>query len=820
MDINIKCFLEILGHKGAGGITEVSIAPDTYHAKVGYFDHERQAESAIAQYDSKAIVYVSLNPVKSALLARANNRLIACKNRTTDNDTLCDSWFLFDIDPKRPKGISSTQAELDAALEVARALYAFLVNSGIPPESIVVAMSGNGAYVLVRLPDYSFTKELIDRKKALLNYIADLFSDEKVEIDRKVFNPSRLIGAVGVVKCKGDSIPERPHRRSELLLVGGEKFDPSTNQSVVPFDLYELAQNIIPKQEEKQVKAKNPPQQGNSHKNFDIRDHISLLDGYHETSRGWAYARCPSHQGSSDSSLFINTASGAYGCFAGCTTEQIREAMGLPKSARVNTEDGSSAGKAYIDRDEDTPVSTITWPAPLANEAYHGLAGDIVRAIEPHTEADPVALLIQILIAFGNVIGRTAHFVAEADRHYLNLFAVLVGASSKGRKGTSWGQIFRLFEGIALDWIPKVQSGLSSGEGLIWAVHDPIEKQEPIREKKQITGYQTVITDEGVEDKRLLAFEAEFASTLRVIGREGNTLSALIRQAWDRGDLRVLNKNSPAQATGAHISIIAHVTRNELRRYLDTTEAGNGFANRFMWACVRRSKSLPEGGRLYEVDFLPMTRSLREAIVVARDTGEMKRDEQARGLWFDIYDELSEGKPGLLGAVISRAEAQVMRLACLFALLDCERTIRRAHLEAALAIWRYCEESARFIFGDALGDPIADEILRALRQASAGMTRTELRDLFGRHRNSREIVRALQMLLEQGLVYSESENTGGRPIERWFAVSIPATKATKATKDPEQAEEEIPSVASVAYVAPADMQNEPFIDANREVFEI
>jgi hypothetical protein len=549
-----------------------------------------------------------------------------------------------------------------------------------------------------------------------------------------------------------------------------------------------------------------------------VRNHTDLLEGYHESARGWAYARCPAHQGHGNTSLFINAATGAYGCFNNCTTEQIREALGQPKSARLTVERPNVYGGDRYDQDEDGPTSIVGWPAPLMINAYQGLAGEIVQALEPHSEADPVALLIQTLIAFGNVIGRTAHFVAEADRHFLNLFAVLVGASSKGRKGTSWGQIIRLFEFIAPDWMLRVQSGLSTGEGLIWAVHDPIEKQEPVREKKQITGYQKVIVDEGVEDKRLLVFEAEFASTLRVLGREGNTLSALVRQAWDRGDLRVLNKNSPAKATGAHISIIGHVTRNELRRYLDATEAGNGFANRILWPCVRRSKSLPEGGRLYDVNFEPMTKQLREAVAVAQDVGEMRRDEPARALWFDIYNELSEGKPGLLGAVTSRAEAQVMRLACLYALLGCERTIRRQHLEAAIAVWRYCEDSAKFIFGDSLGDPVADEILRSLRQSSEGMTRTALRDLFGRHRNSREITGALQMLSEQGLVYCTSEETEGRTAERWFATSRPATKATKAMKSPEQAGEEDPLVASVAYVAPDDTQNESAVDINREVF--
>jgi hypothetical protein len=536
---------------------------------------------------------------------------------------------------------------------------------------------------------------------------------------------------------------------------------------------------------------------------------------------------CPFNSDHNNKSPFIVRADNgalSFGCHHNsCAGRKWRDLRALyePEWARVSTE--WSARKETHNSDDtkgdegDEPVLVAPWPAPLAPEALYGPAGELVHLIEPHTEADPVALLIQTLVAFGNVIGRMAHFVAEADLHFLNLFAVLVGASSKGRKGTSWGRIRTLFESLDPEWKHKIHSGLSSGEGVIWAVRDPIEKIEPIRDKRQITGYQKVITDEGVEDKRLFVLESEFASTLRVLGREGNTLSALIRQAWDRGDLQVLNKNSPARATGAHISIIGHITRNELRRYLDTTEAGNGFANRYLWPCVRRSKSLPEGGNLNEIDFMPVLSQLKEAIAVARTTSRMTRDEKARTLWYDVYDELSEGKPGLLGAVTSRAEAQVMRLACIFALLDCEKVIRGPHLEAALALWRYCEESARFIFGDSLGDPVADEILRSLRKTPEGMTRTELRDLFNRHRTGREIDRALTSLSEQGLAYPRTEGTEGRSAERWFASPRPATEATKA---PTEEGEDIPSVASVAYVAADDTQNENTGDHGREVFEI
>lgn len=417
--------------------------------------------------------------------------------------------------------------------------------------------------------------------------------------------------------------------------------------------------------------------------------------------------------------------------------------------------------------------ATPEWPAPMAPEAFHGLPGEFVRLVEPHTEADPAGLLVQFLVAMGNVIGRGPHFVAEGSRHYLNLFAALVGLTAKGRKGTSWAHTGNIAAAVDETWKDRVVHGLSSGEGLIWAVRDPIIQRQAVKGKGRVVDYEDVEVDPGVEDKRLLVVEGEFATTLRVLGREGNTLSAVVRNAWDTGDLRTLTKNSPAKATGAHISIIGHVTRDELLRYLDTTEATNGFANRFLWVCVRRSKVLPDGGRLHEVDMAPFVRKLRAAVEFARSVGELRRDEEARAIWHEVYPELSEGKPGLLGAVIARAEAQVMRLACLYAVLDMSTVVRREHLLAALAVWDYCEASARFIFGDALGDPVADEILRALRQAGEeGMTRTAIReDLFQRNMPSRRIQRALAVLVEAGLVSVERvTDTGGRPAEIFRAI--------------------------------------------------
>ncbi len=417
------------------------------------------------------------------------------------------------------------------------------------------------------------------------------------------------------------------------------------------------------------------------------------------------------------------------------------------------------------------PRASVSSPA-LSDLALHGLAGELVRTIDPHTEADSAAILSNLLVLFGSALGRTPHTRVGDTRHGVNLNVVQVGESSKGRKDTAMATPRRLIGIVDREWEShRIITGLSSGEGLIWAVRDSIEKTEPIREKRTVVGYQTVIEDPGVQDKRLLVIEEEFASVLQRARREGNTLSAVLRQAWDGHDLRVLTKTSPASSTAPHVSVVGHITRDELLRNLDSTEAANGFANRFLWVWVKRSKCLPEGGRVPEDQIVTLSRRLGQALQFGRRIDEIRRDDQAKALWKEVYAELSEGRPGLVGAITARAEAQVLRLSSLYALLAESPVICPEHLAAALAFWNYCEHSARFVFGDAVGNPVADRILKALR-ANGSMTQDGIVNLWGRNVPAVAITAALETLVCAGLVTSTlrpPDGGRGRPATVWMA---------------------------------------------------
>jgi hypothetical protein len=426
---------------------------------------------------------------------------------------------------------------------------------------------------------------------------------------------------------------------------------------------------------------------------------------------------------------------------------------------------GTPADGGQHARQED-----IEWPT-MDEAAYHGFAGKVIRTIEPHSESDPVALLLQLLVCTGNIIGRTRYVLTESDRHYPNLFAGIVGKTARARKGTALGRILAILDIANHLWADeRIQGGLSSGEGLINVVRDPIMKWD--KEKRE--WYEA---DHGIDDKRLLVIEPEFAGVCTVMERSGNTISPLLRKAWDGRKLQTMTRKDPLTATNAHISVIGHITLDELRARLTRNDMANGFANRFLFALSKRSKHLPFGGALDDEEIRKLGNELGDIIATVRGDPlsglvppeRLTMTERAKEKWAPLYDDLAIGHPGLLGEITARAEPQVLRLSMIYALLDKSDQIDLPHLEAGLAVWNYCDASTTHIFGTALGDEVADTILRALKGAgNDGMTRSMIYDLYGGRQSRERISAALGLLLEKGWARTTMLTTGGRPTEMWF----------------------------------------------------
>lgn len=411
-------------------------------------------------------------------------------------------------------------------------------------------------------------------------------------------------------------------------------------------------------------------------------------------------------------------------------------------------------------------AETPAWPL-LDPAALYGLAGDVVRTIEPHSEADPAALLVSFLAGYGSAVNAGPHAVADGAHHPPRLHVVVVGDTAKARKGTSWRRVRRPLALADAGWADRIVGGLSSGEGLIQAVADPTEDKDgnPVG---------------GVADKRLLVVEEEFSRVLTVARRESNILSAVLRQAWDDGRLCTMTR-APLVATGAHVSVLGHITVAELRSKLTEVDQANGFANRHLWVCARRSKLLPNGGGDRDEDYIPLAARISARLMEARKRGLLVRTPDADARWVELYEQMADDDPGgLLGAVTARAEAHVLRLSVVYATVDAAHRIELPHLEAAWALWRYCRDSAAYIFGDTIGDEVADRLLAAVRAAGpAGLDLTQQSDVFGRNVKAKRLTAARAELEALGLIETVPEETGGRPR----MVSFATTKKTKDTKE-------------------------------------
>jgi hypothetical protein len=439
---------------------------------------------------------------------------------------------------------------------------------------------------------------------------------------------------------------------------------------------------------------------------------------------------------------------------------------------------------------EPDTFAPIEWqekiPRPtLSQNALYGPAGEFVRIVEPHSEADLAALLAQHLGAFSCAAGPSPYFQVEATKHPLRLNIIIVGVTASGRKGTSLDQVKRLYRIADEEWLDRAKlSSLTSGEGLMANLRD------------------------GGPDKRRWIVETEFVRTIAACSRDGSILSPVLRDGWDdyEGRLRHPTKKDAIAIDGAHFAISGHITADELRAKLPSTEIANGFANRFLFVCAKRRQRLPHGGTLADRDVADVGKRLRAALEFARGVREMHRTPKANRLWESFYHAVPE-PAGLLGAVTARPEAQVLRLSMAYALLDCSDRIDEKHIGAALAFWRYSYESAQHIFGGSLGDKVADRILEAVRDGyPRGLDREAIAELFHRHASAADVRSAVDLLKGRRLVREASEagvGAAGTGRSRIVTYAVPPGEESEISAESTQGDylTTLISLSSQAFMA-------------------
>jgi hypothetical protein len=198
-----------------------------------------------------------------------------------------------------------------------------------------------------------------------------------------------------------------------------------------------------------------------------------------------------------------------------------------------DVESGMRRGEARTVTSDDDEARIADWPEPLGPAARIGLPGSIVAAIMPHTEADPAAVLISFLVMAGAYLGHLPHRWASGGRHSLANFALVIGDTSSGRKGSSLGHLKMFFRQLDPEWASgprrRMQVGLSTGEGLI----ANLQRASAPDDSDDKTHVDTRDIDVILQEQRSVFIETEFATVLRRMGQENNTLSNVLRQAWD-----------------------------------------------------------------------------------------------------------------------------------------------------------------------------------------------------------------------------------------------------------------------------------------------
>ena len=424
-------------------------------------------------------------------------------------------------------------------------------------------------------------------------------------------------------------------------------------------------------------------------------------------------------------------------------------------------------------RDDPSPLAPPVMPA----EGFPGLMHDIVVAACASSEAHPVAVAANVLALFSASIGRTPYQrIGDAVVH-ARPYQLIVGRSGKSRKGTAEHaprEMFRRADAILRkrhnndDRLRIHAGGLSSGEGIGYAIRDPREPDD-----KGKGG------DLGVHDKRLLAIESEFAGALEHIKRQGNILSATIRNLWDGRDLDPMTKTSQITATRPHVVLIGHITGHEVREKSTANDAANGLLNRFVFLHVHRPKLVPLPEPTPDAVLEALAARLADAIDYAtngdphgNNAHEVTMGYEAKQLWVDQYPKITRDHDGKAGSLMARSETYARMLAMLFCLMDMRDEIEPCDLLTALAWVEYWRRSIEFVFLTGEEETELDDFTKSVLDLVGkrpGIKLSELQDCWSRKKIA-EVKDSLETLLNMApplIEMRRDESSGGRPAQRY-----------------------------------------------------
>lgn len=436
-------------------------------------------------------------------------------------------------------------------------------------------------------------------------------------------------------------------------------------------------------------------------------------------------------------------------------------------------QDAPAAGPR--ETDDPAPLG----PPTMAPEGFPPLLREIVTAACRSSEAHPVAVAANVIAWYSCAIGRGPYQHIGDIKIHCRPNMLIVGKSGKARKGTAEITAREVFK--RADSLMRLRlgtkhvlrfhnGGLSTGEGLAFAIRDG---QEPDEKGKG--------GDEGVKDKRLVVIEPEFANVLAQVKRDGNTLSATVRNLFDGINLEPLTKTSQTRASRPHVVIVGHITGFELREKSTENDAANGLLNRFCIVHVHRPKLVPWPEPTPEDELERLAVRLADAIeyasredVEANNWHEVTMLPETREYWCAQYPVVTRDRDGKGGNLLARSEMYARMLAMIFALMDSRSEIEPCDLDAALAWVDYWHRSVTYIFqceeDEAELDPFTVEVL-TLVTSRPGIKLSQVQEHWNRKRTT-QVKASLERLLGLApplIECKRDDTTGGRVALRYSA---------------------------------------------------
>jgi hypothetical protein len=446
------------------------------------------------------------------------------------------------------------------------------------------------------------------------------------------------------------------------------------------------------------------------------------------------------------------------------------------KFARDAWVDSKTTSLAPTERDDDLDAPALS-PPRATEQMFFGLCGEVGKAAARGTEVNAVAAMGYCMTMLSAAVGRDIYLSVGNTFHHCRIFACHVGRTSRGRKGDAQGAGKRIrseIENVFEELGHHHSGGLSSREGLAGAIQDSKGQDD----------------ENGTDDKRLFVVESEFSNTLSQGRREGNTLTAALRDAWDGSDIKPLVKHSPTHCTAPHVAIWANITPRELKAMMTERDVSNGFLNRFLFVWAERTGLVPIPQRMTDEIVKELAERTLEIVRWARghypahaNTRRMALNKEAEALFIRVYPSLCYGDaPERVATLLERAAPYSLRLSMLFAISEKSLVIEAKHLRAALAWVAYCSESVAYIFAtdeEQAAHRVSSEASKKLLDWLPGQpgnkaARTAIiTDCFNGHISKSRLDDLLKALAADGKVQVSQEGETGKGKRKTTIVSLP-----------------------------------------------